>query len=55
MSIQYTMKMENDTSLVTASGRDENLDDVKQYGQAVITAALHNNCIKILCDETNLV
>ena len=55
MSIQYTKKMENDTLLVTASGRDDSLEDVKQYGQAVVTAAIQNNCLKILCDETNLV
>lgn len=55
MAIYYTMKMENDTLVVTASGKDEGLEDVKQYGEAVINAALQNHCRKIICDETNLV
>lgn len=54
MSIEYQMQVQGDLLLVETSGADDNLDEVKNYGMAVIRAALEGKCRRILCDELNL-
>ena len=55
MTIHYTFTSEDDLLLVKASGANEALDDVKQYGLAVIEAARIGHHTRVLCDETELV
>lgn len=55
MSIEFTLQTNEDVLEVKAIGRDDNLDQVKEYGQAVIEEAIKNDCIKVICDETELV
>ncbi|GAP16722.1 hypothetical protein [Levilinea saccharolytica] len=55
MTIHYSFHMQSDYLLVKAWGADENLEEVKRYGEAVIQAAVQHNCPRILCDELELV
>lgn len=54
MSITYTFEVIGDTLSVKASGEDDNLDEVKQYGIAVIEKVLESNCTRAICDEREL-
>jgi hypothetical protein len=54
MSIKYKMQVQDDLLLVTTSGADDDLEEVKNYGLAVIDAAVQGKCKRILCDEVNL-
>lgn len=54
MAINVTFKNKGDILLVTASGKDESLEDVEEYGMKVIEQGILSNCRKILCDEINL-
>ena len=54
MAIQYSFSIEDELLVVTASGFDESLDEVLEYGMATIQAALQGNCTAILSDETGL-
>lgn len=54
MAIHYKFEVENDLLKVTATGSDDGLEDVKNYGIAIMEAAMETNCLKILCDETGL-
>jgi hypothetical protein len=55
MTIEYQFEVQGELLRVTASGRDDSLEDVQSYGMAVIRAALENGCTRIVCNETNLV
>lgn len=55
MAIHYSFEMQSDYLLVKAWGMDEDLEEVKRYGEAVIQAAVQHNCTRVLCDETELV
>ena len=55
MAIHYSFQMQSDHLLVKAWGMDEDLEEVKRYGEAVIQAAVEHNSPRILCDETELV
>jgi hypothetical protein len=54
MSIHFTMTTEGDLLIVKASGFDENLEDVLNYGMAVIEACKEGNLSHVLCDEIDL-
>ena len=55
MAINYDFNIDNKVLRVKATGKDDNLDQVIEYGMAIIKAALSDGCMKILCDETELV
>ena len=54
MSINYSIEVEDDLLRVTASGVDDNLEQVQEYGMAVIGAAIEYRVSKILCNEKDL-
>ena len=54
MSINVSTKFDQDILRVVAQGKDENLNDVKEYGLNVINQAISFGCRKILCDEREL-
>jgi hypothetical protein len=54
MSITYDIQVEDDLLLVTASGFDDGLEDVQEYGMAVIRSCIENGCTRVLSDEVNL-
>jgi hypothetical protein len=54
MSITYEIEVNGDMLRVKASGADDHLDEVKQYGIALIAAAIQNQCVRVLCDESDL-
>ena len=54
MALDYSIKVENKVLFVKVSGIDENLEEVKEYGLAVIEAFVQNQCEKVLCDESEL-
>lgn len=54
MSIIIDFKVFDDILKVTASGKDESVEEVKDYGIKVIEQAITSNCRKILCDEREL-
>lgn len=54
MSIRYVLKPEGDLLTVTTSGADESLEEVQQYGMAILRACQEGNYLRVLCDETEL-
>lgn len=54
MPIQFTSKTEGDILIFTASGNDDNLEEVLRYSTALIEEAQNSGLKKILCDERNL-
>ncbi len=54
MAIEYEFCLENDLLKVTAKGEDENLEEVLEYGKAIIKKAVATDSRRILCDETEL-
>lgn len=54
MAIVYTVTPDGDRLLVQASGFDETLAEVQDYGMAVIGAAARHGATRILCDESRL-
>ena len=54
MAIAFNFVVENDLLRVTASGKDSDLEEVKQYGMAIIKAALDHGSVRVLCDESGL-
>lgn len=54
MSIQYVLKPEEDLLTVKTWGFDENLEEVEQYGLAILNACKEGNYSHVLCDETDL-
>ena len=54
MAITFQSEMQGGLLLVTASGRDENLQQVIDYGTSVITLAIESGATHVLCDERNL-
>jgi len=55
MAINYVSQLENDVLFVKAYGQDDNMEDVKEYGMAVLKEALSNGVSKVICDETELI
>ena len=54
MAITYSAEINENLLLITASGRDENVREVIDYGSAVIDLAVRHGATLILCDERNL-
>lgn len=55
MAIQYTLIAEEGRLLlVKASGFDESLEEVKQYGLAIVQICKAENYTRVLCDERDL-
>lgn len=54
MGIHYRMVVNAEVLIVSAWGRDDGLESVKRYGNAVVEAALSGECTKVLCDERGL-
>lgn len=54
MAIEYEFHTEGDILLVKTSGFDENLQDVMEYGLAIIQAARESGAERVLCDEREL-
>jgi len=54
MAINYQFKVEPEMLQVITSGKDETLEEVVNYSQAVITQAIEHQAKKILCDERKL-
>lgn len=54
MAISFQIKSEERFLKVVAKGKDDDLNQVLDYSNAVIEAAIQNNSKKILCDEREL-
>lgn len=54
MGIKYSIKVVDNILWVKASGRDDDINDVIQYGEALIKAAVEPNVARVLCDEKDL-
>lgn len=54
MSITYESEIKESLLIITASGRDENVQQVIDYGLSIIHLAIENEATHILCDERNL-
>ena len=54
MAIHYSFFPEEGFLRVKATGRDENLNEVIEYGMAIINKALEINATRILCNEVEL-
>lgn len=54
MAISCRFSVEGNLLVVNTSGVDESLEEVQQYGMAVIEKAIEQNCRQVLCVETDL-
>ncbi len=54
MAIDYSFTHEDNLLVVQASGFDESLAQVQNYGLAIIQACLEGGYTRVLCDETGL-
>ncbi len=54
MAIYFTTMVEENTLVVHATGFDENLSQVRDYGLAIIDAAKEHSVTHVLCDEREL-
>ncbi len=54
MAINVTFKIKDDILFVTASGKDDSLEEVEEYGMKVLGQGILSNCRKILCNEIDL-
>jgi hypothetical protein len=54
MAIVYSIEKQGTLLKVVSKGKDENLQEVLEYAQAIIGAAMKFKCKKILCDEREL-
>lgn len=55
MAITFQSRTEDGLLVVTAAGRDDNLQEVIDYGRAVMDLAAQAGQTHVLCDERNLV
>ena len=54
MTITYEIHVEGDIVRVKASGIDESLREVQDYGMAIVEAAVASQNPRVLCDEREL-
>ncbi len=54
MAINFLIEVDDDLLRVTASGQDDNLEEVQEYGMAVIEACIEYGVSKVLCNEKEL-
>jgi hypothetical protein len=55
MAITFDWRLEDEILHIIARGKDESLEEVTAYGEAIVALALEQGCYKLLCDERNLV
>ena len=48
------MRNDGDLLIVESTGFDESLEEVQQYGLAILSACKQGNHTKVLCNEINL-
>jgi hypothetical protein len=54
VAIHYSFFPEKEMLVVETSGYDENLEEVENYGLAILDQSIKLNCSKVLCNESNL-
>ena len=54
MAIDYSVSVDGDLLTVKAVGYDETLQEVEEYGAAIVDACIANSCVRVLCDEFDL-
>lgn len=54
MAISFSVSVEGDLLTVRAAGVDDSLEEVREYGKAIVEACRANGCVRVLCDETDL-
>lgn len=54
MAIQCTIHVEGDVLRVKATGKDDSVKEVIEYGLAILDAAISSECSRVLCDEREL-
>ncbi len=54
MAIEHSARLEGGLLVVKASGFDENIEQVREYGLWIIDEALRLDVTHILCDERDL-
>ena len=54
MAIKYAFASKGDLLLVETSGFDESLEEVQQYGFAILNACIQGNHTLVFCNELNL-
>ncbi len=54
MAIEFEMQVEGTTLVVTVRGYDESVEEVQQYGMAIVEAAQQHGCTRALCIESDL-
>lgn len=54
MTIAYEIHIEGDTVRVKASGIDESLREVQDYGMTIVKAVVASRSTRVLCDEREL-
>ncbi len=54
MTIKYQSEFREKLLIVTASGRDDTLEQVIEYGCSVIALAVESGATRLLCDERGL-
>jgi hypothetical protein len=54
MAIHYTTSVDGDILTVRATGFDESLAEVQDYGKGIVFAAIEAGVTRVLCDESEL-
>lgn len=54
MAIDFSATVEGDTLVVQTKGFDESLEQVLEYGLAIIRLCLKHGVTRVLCDERDL-
>lgn len=54
MAITFEIQPQGSRLMVTATGYDEDAEEVLNYGKSVLQAAIENGCSQVLCDESAL-
>jgi len=54
MAINYEFQLDGKILIVTAKGKDDNLEQTMSYAHAILTHSIENECTEVLCDEREL-
>lgn len=54
MPINFEHEIEGDLLKVVSSGTDDTLQEVTNYGMAILGIAIDNDCTRIFCDERKI-
>lgn len=55
MAIQYEIEVDGDLLSARATGAPENVEELKRYGAALVSAGIEAECTKALLDEREMV